>query len=84
MQQQNISDCVRKWSDIIIAIQEDKGELLQMKKEYRNLADLPNTEGFCFTGILDNGDRVDKIVRKNDKGLHYVDDFKSLMGWLPS
>lgn len=49
--------------------------------------DLPNTEGFEFYALISdpvNGDNMQKRkVQRNDKGLHFVEDYKSIKAWLP-
>ena len=48
----------------------------------KSKAEIPNVEGFEFIGVLNDGSCVDCVVRKDDKGLHYIDNFKNIIGWV--
>ena len=52
------------------------------------LADIPNQEGFEFTGICKDGNKIPCIVHRDSVGIHcaysLIDDLKcydKLMGW---
>ena len=48
----------------------------------KSKADIPNVEGFEFTGVQNDGRCVDCVVKKDGKGLHYIDNFKNIIGWV--
>lgn len=48
----------------------------------KSKADIPNVEGFKFIGIQNDGSFVDCVVKKDNKGLHYIDNFKNIIGWV--
>ena len=46
------------------------------------LSDIPNSEGFSFTGVGAGGKLYAKTVMKNEAGQFYVLQYTSLIGWL--
>ena len=51
-------------------------------KIIKSKADIPNVEGFEFTGVQNDGSCVDCVVKKDGNGLHYIDNFKNIIGWV--
>jgi hypothetical protein len=45
------------------------------------MAYLPNIEGYEFIAILIGDSEIDSIVKKNENGSFYVDNFKDIIGW---
>ena len=43
---------------------------------------LPNQEGYEFIAILKDGSQVQTIVKKDEKGMHYFDEYPNSKGWL--
>lgn len=46
------------------------------------LAWLPNQEGFQFVGVHKDGTTSDCVVIRKENGLHTVENYFSLCGWL--
>lgn len=52
----------------------------------RDRADIPNTEGFKITVLLEDGSQVKTIVSKRQDGTHFltgVKDFSKVKNWEP-
>ena len=49
----------------------------------KQLALLPNKEGFEFVALLKDGSRVKSKVVKDDNGLHSFAEFNKTIGWFP-
>lgn len=49
----------------------------------KQLALLPNKEGFKFVALLNDGSRVKAVVVKDDNGLHSFAEFNKTIGWFP-
>lgn len=49
----------------------------------KQLALLPNKEGFRFIALLNDGSRVKAVVVKDDNGLHRFAEFNKTIGWFP-
>lgn len=49
----------------------------------KQLALLPNKEGFEFIALLNDGSRVKSVVVKDDNGLHHFAEFNKTIGWFP-
>lgn len=54
------------------------------------LANLPNTEGYRFRGMLPDGDLIPCVVKKSGMGTHYAASeetgrgvYDKLRGWMP-
>ena len=45
-------------------------------KEY-----LPNIEGFKFISLHKDGSLTECIVKKDEKGMHYIDNYEDIIGW---
>lgn len=59
-------------------------ELYDLKdKIIRSVCCIPNIEGYEFFSLHNDGSFNRSVVKKNEKGLHYVDDFKKIIGWFP-
>lgn len=48
----------------------------------KNKADIPNVEGFKFIGIQNDGSCTECVVKKDENELHYIDNFKNIIGWV--
>jgi hypothetical protein len=48
----------------------------------RNLATLPNKEGFQFIAVLNTGQQVKTKVIKDQNGLHCFGEFSNSIGWI--
>lgn len=48
----------------------------------KDLASLPNKEGFEFIAVLKNGNIVKSKIIKDENGLHRFPEFRSSKGWL--
>ena len=46
------------------------------------LAFIPNREGFQFVGFTLNYKRVNCVVKYKESVGHYVDEYKTLIGWV--
>lgn len=42
---------------------------------------LPNTEGLQFIAIYDDGTEKLQVVKKNENGTHYIDNFNRIKNW---
>lgn len=49
----------------------------------KQVALLPNKEGFEFIAVLKNGNKVKTKVFKDENGLHRFAEFNKTIGWLP-
>lgn len=49
-------------------------------KEYP-LSYLPNDKGFEFIAVYKDGTEKLQVVKKNDNGTHYIDDYNQIKGW---
>ncbi len=51
--------------------------------ELRKTIDLPNRVGFKLIAIYQDGKEVVQEVKKDENGLHYIDNYNDVIGWLP-
>lgn len=49
----------------------------------KQIALLPNKEGFEFIAILKDGSKVKTKVVKDNNGLHRFAEFNKTIGWIP-
>ena len=49
----------------------------------KQVALLPNKEGFEFIAVLKDGSKVKTTVTKDNNGLHSFDEFIETIGWFP-
>lgn len=49
----------------------------------KQIALLPNKEGFEFIAILRDGSKVKTKVVKDNNGLHRFAEFNKTIGWIP-
>mgnify|MGYP006321484513 CR=1 FL=1 len=61
----------------------DKGLNDLKDKIVRSVSCIPNIEGYEFYSLHKDGSFNRNVVKKNENGLHYIDDFKNVIGWFP-
>ena len=49
----------------------------------REIALLPNRDGFEFIAVLKTGEKVKSKVYKDENGLHCFVEYINTIGWLP-
>jgi len=54
-----------------------------MKKQMKDLGQLPNKEGFEFIAVLKDGNKIKTKVIKDENGLHRFVEFSNTLGWFP-
>lgn len=61
----------------------ERGLYALKDKIIRSVSCIPNIEGYEFLALHKDGSFNRSVVKKNEKGLHYIDDFKKVIGWFP-
>ena len=51
-------------------------------EKIRQKRDLPNRQGYKFIAIYENGNRIEQSIMKDSKGLHYIENYKEIIGWI--
>lgn len=56
---------------------------MRRQHEPRPLADIPNAEGYAFTGVRHDGSFVSCTVAKDGSGMHHIKELPitELKGW---
>ena len=49
----------------------------------REIALLPNRDGFEFIAVLNTGEKVKSKVYRDENGLHCFVEYSNTIGWLP-
>lgn len=51
-------------------------------KIIKSKAVIPNIEGFKFIAVHKDGSLLHGVVKKDEAGLHYIDNYKNVIGWI--
>lgn len=51
-------------------------------KIIKRKSELPNVNGFEFVAIYKDGRLLKSVVKKNQSGLHFIDNYEDVVGWV--